>query len=120
MKCAISMAEKIKVPITILHPYRLNQIERKEDIVSVKKKLDNDALENFRILSDGLFKNKKISFDFRAEVGFVRDRVQDYARKNNILFLVMGFDLIARDKEVIEEVLKETETPVVVVPSLKK
>lgn len=120
MRCAIGMAEKIKVPITILHPYRLNQVERNEDMVTVKRKLDQDALENFKILSDGLFKNKKISFDFRAEVGFIQDRVQDYARKHKILFLVIGFDHASRDKEVIEGVLKETEAPLVVVPAVHK
>jgi hypothetical protein len=120
MKCAIGMAEKNKVPVTILHPYRLNQVERNEDMVTVKRKLDQDALENFKILSDGLFKNKKISFDFRAEVGFVQDRIEDYARKHKILFLVIGFDHASRDKEVMEGVLKETEAPLVIVPAIHK
>jgi len=108
------------VHLTILHPYRLNQLDKKEDMVGVKKKLDLDAAKNFELLTGGLLKNKKVSFDFRAEVGFIQDRVQDYARRNNILFLVIGFNLATGNKEILEEVVKEIEAPLVVVPSSNK
>jgi len=46
--------------------------------------------------------------------------VQDYARRNNILFLVIGFNLATGNKEILEEVVKEIEAPLVVVPSSNK
>ena len=120
LKWSIAMAERLNVHLTILHPYRLNQLDKKEDMVGVKKKLDLDAAKNFELLTGGLLKNKKVSFDFRAEVGFIQDRVQDYARRNNILFLVIGFNLATGNKEILEEVVKEIEAPLVVVPSSNK
>jgi len=120
LKWAVCMAEKLNVHLTILHPYRLNQLDKKEDMVGVKKKLDLDAAKNFELLTHGLFKNQKVSFDFRAEVGFIQDRVQDYARRNNILFLVIGFNLATGNEEILKEIVKEIEAPLVVVPCATK
>ncbi len=120
LKWAIGMAEKLDVHLTILHPYRLNQVEKKEDMIGVKKKLDYAATKNFEEISLGILNKLKVPFDFRPEVGFIPDRVQDYARRNNILFVVIGAKLAIENKEIIEEVLKETEAPLVVVPSRVK
>ena len=120
LKWAIGMAEKLNVHLMILHPYRLNQIEKKEDMVGVKKKIDNAATKNFEEISFGLLNKRKIPFDFRPEVGFIQDRVQEYARRNNILFVVIGTNMAIENKEILEELVKETETPFVLVPEVTK
>jgi nucleotide-binding universal stress UspA family protein len=120
LQWAVGMAEKLNVHLTILHPYRLNQVDKKEDMVGVKKKLELDASKNFEHLAHGLLKNQKVSFDFRAEVGFIQDRIEDYARRNNILFLVIGGNLANGNKEILEEIIEESEAPLVVVPSAVK
>jgi len=120
LKWSICMAEKLNVHLTILHPYRLNQLDKKEDMVGVKKKLELDAAKNFEQLSHGILKNRKEPVDFRAEVGFIQDRVQEYARKNNILFFVIGFNLVDGNKEILKEIVNETEVPLVVIPQPKK
>lgn len=118
LRWAGDMAARLNVHLTILHPYRLNQSDRKENMVNVKKKIDVDAARNFEFMSKALFKKQNISFDFRTEVGFVQDRVQDYARRNNILFLVIALDQAAGNKEILEEMVKETGVPVVVIPQV--
>jgi hypothetical protein len=118
LKWSINMAEKLNVHLTILHPYRLNQLEKKEDMVGVKKKIDSEAAKNFEQISVGLFNKQTVSFDFRPEVGFIQDRVQDYTRKNKILFLVIGTKVAIENKEILEELVKETEVPLVLIPSL--
>ena len=119
LKWAICISEKLNVHLTILHPYRLNQLDKKEDMVGVKKKLELDAAKNFEQLSRGIFKNTKEPVDFRAEVGFIQDRVQDYARRNNILFFVIGFNLVDGNTEMLKEIVNETEVPLVVIPQTK-
>jgi len=85
--------------------------------VGVKKKLELDAAKNFEQLSHGILTNTKEPADFRAEVGFIQDRVQDYARRNGVLFFVIGLNLAVGNKEILEEIIKETEVPLVVIPS---
>jgi nucleotide-binding universal stress UspA family protein len=106
----------LNVHLTVLHPYRLNQLEKKEDMVAVKKRLDLDAAQNFERIGQGLFNGQKVSVDFRSEVGFIPDRVQDFARRNNILLLVIGVDLAMGTKEGLEEIVKEIEVPLVIIP----
>jgi hypothetical protein len=117
LKWSACMAEKLNAHLTILHPYRLNQLDKKDDVVGVKKKLELDAAKNFEQLSHGILTNTKEPADFRAEVGFIQDRVQDYARRNGVLFFVIGLNLAVGNKEILEEIIKETEVPLVVVPS---
>ena len=116
LKWAVCMAEKLGVHLTILYPYRLNQIDKKEDVVGVKKKLELDAAKNFELVANGLFNNQKISFDFRAEVGFVQDRIEDYARRNNILLFVIGFNLINGNEEILRGIENVIKIPLMVVP----
>jgi hypothetical protein len=120
LKWAACMAEKLNVHLTILHPYRLNQLDKKEDMVGVKKKLERDAAQNFELVAHNLFSNQKVSFDFRVEVGFIQDRIQDYARRNNILFFVIGFNLIDGNEEILKEIENEIKIPLMVVPQSKK
>jgi hypothetical protein len=114
------MAEKLNAHLTILHSYRLNQLDKKEDMVAVKKKLELDAVKNFEQLSRGILTNRKEPADFRAEVGFIEDRVQDYARRNGTIFLVIGLSLAVGNNEMLEEIIKETEVPLVIVPTKVK
>jgi len=116
LKWAIAMAAKLKVHLTILHPYRLNQLDKKENMVGLKRKLDVDAFKNFEVLANGLLSKQKISFDFRSEVGFIQDRVQDYAQRNTILFLVIGADQVTANHDTLEEMVREIGVPMVVVP----
>jgi len=120
LKWAVTLAEKLNVHLTILHPYRLNQVDKKEDMVGVKKRLEQDATKNFELVAHDLFNTQKISFDFRAEVGFIQDRIEDYARRNNILFFVIWFNLIEGNEEILKEIESEIKIPLMVVPQPKK
>jgi len=119
LKWAICMAEKLNVHLTILHPYRLNQLDKKEDMVGIKKKLELDAVKNFELVAHDLFSNQKVSFDFRAEVGFLQDRIEDYARRNNILLFVIGFNVIDGNEGILREIENEIKIPLMVVPKPK-
>jgi len=119
LKWAVCMAEKLSVHLTILHPYRLNQLDKKEDVVSIKKKIEFDATKNFELVAHELFDNQKVSFDFRAEVGFIQDRIEDYARRNNILLFIIGFNLIDGNEEILKEIENEIKIPLMVVPQPK-
>src|SRR5258708_3218568 len=89
LKWAGMIAIKLSAHLTILHPYRLDQLKKKEDIVLAKKNFDIDATKKFENIAIQLFSNAAISYDFYVEVGFIQDRVQEYLRKKDILFIVL-------------------------------
>lgn len=119
LKWAAGMAKKFDAHLTILHPYRLNQLQKKEDMIWVKKKIDQDAAKDFDKIAADLLKNGKISYEFRSEVGFINDRVQEHARKNNTLFLVIGKDFATENKEALNDLIEQTEVPLVIIPATK-
>jgi hypothetical protein len=118
LKWTASMALKLNIHLTIIHPYRLNQMKKKEDMVLAKKTIEIEARQNFEILATGLFKNETLSYDFHVEIGFIQDRMQEYSRKNNLLFIAIGKKL-ADTGDNLWELLDQIDVPVVIVPEIK-
>lgn len=115
LKCSIGLAEKLHCHLTVLYTYRL--VNKHNGAVSqMKKKIEEEASKNFAVLEEQLLKGKGIDYDFRIEIGFVDDRIEDHARKNKISFLVMGKGIIIRNKETFDELLDQLQSPLVIVP----
>ena len=112
----IQVALRHDLRISVLHPYRLNQTGRKHDPVLLKKEIDKEASDNFRKVAEGLLKSHNIPFDFRSEVGFLHDRIQDYARKNRMVLLVISKKLAINDPESVQELIKDLDVPTVIIP----
>jgi stalled ribosome rescue protein Dom34 len=117
LKWAAGMARMLSAHITVVHPYRLNQVVKKEDMISAKKNTDRDAVKNFENIAADLFKNENISYNFQSEVGFIQDRVEEYISKSDILFVAISKHQISDNKETIHEMLGRIEVPLVIVPA---
>lgn len=116
LKWSIDMAQQLNVHLTILNTYRLNQPVNGEGVLSMKRKIEEDAMDRFMTLEKEILEGKGVSFDFKSEVGFVSDRVEDHARKKQILFFVLGKKLGQRSKETLMELLDHISVPLVIVP----
>lgn len=112
---AIPEALKHHLHISVLYPYRLDQVRKKENAILSKKDMDFDASEKFERLVESELKNSRLTYDFHSEVGFLRDRIAEHARKNNVVMLVMGKGQLA--EESFPELVKELNIPLVIVPS---
>ncbi len=117
LQWAIPEAQKHALHISVLYPYRLDQLKRREDAVQSKKAMDMDADEKFERLVAGILRDSRVSFNFQSEVGFLRDRIREHANKNTVVMLVMGKKLAG--EESFQELIEEVEVPVVIVPSKK-
>ncbi len=118
LRSALQLATKNKARITVLHPYRLNQVVKKENLGKVKRDIDEEAALNFKKISHVL-KKGNISYDFRSEVGFLTDRVQEHLRRSNIKLLVMNKGLADVNREALNELIHQLEIPVIIVPQDK-
>lgn len=112
---AIPEAQARKLNITVLFPYRVDPLRRKENQPVSKGELDREALKKFEQTAKGMLLSSRIPFDFRSEVGFLRDRITDFARKNNVTLVVM--DSLMAQLESFPELLTELKIPLVIVPS---
>lgn len=102
----------------MLYPYRLDQVRKNDNIVISKKDLDKEATEKFEGQVEGLLKKSRITFEFHAEVGFIRDRVFDHARRANVVMLVISERMATAES--FPELMKELTIPILIMPSKKE
>ena len=113
---SINMAQKLKVHLTILNTYRLNQPVNDGGFVKMKRKMEEEANGQFLRIERDILDGKGISFDFKSEVGFVSDRVEIHARKKQILFFVVGKKITQRNADTFNDLLDHISVPLVIVP----
>lgn len=115
LQWAIVISRELKTHLTILYTYRLS-IVQKHEVLQMKKKLEEEAIEIFSTWERELLKDRGVSYDFKTEVGFVNDRIEEHARKNPVSFLVMGKYSSSQNKESFDELVGHIDIPLVIVP----
>lgn len=116
LKWASQTASKLQSHLTILYPYRLTELSRFEDVSSVKKNLDKQALKSFHAMAEPIVRDNGVSYDFRSEVGFVSDRVYSYSSKNEIMMIVLSRKVAQNSPDVLSDLLAVIPVPLVIVP----
>lgn len=112
---AVNLSKQFKSHITILYTYRLLNSQNGE-LVDMKKKIEEQAKQNFSLLEKEVLVGSGVSYDFKIEVGFVSNRVREYAKENGVSFLVMGRKMNGRNKESFDELTENIHVPLVIVP----
>lgn len=112
---AVTIARQLKAHLTVLYTYRLLHA-RNGEVLQLKKKMEDDAQQHFVQLEKDLLRDKGITYDFRTEVGFVSDRIEDHAKKNNLNFLVMDKNISTKSKENFDELMEHLNVPTLLVP----
>jgi len=115
LRWAIMTAQQQKAHLTILYVYRLTKPEKGE-VIEMKKKIEVEAARNIAILEKELMQGQGITYDFRTEVGFVADRIEDYAKKNTVSCLVMDKAMSTGNKETFGDLIEHIKVPLVIVP----
>lgn len=114
LRWSIDLAKRLHSHITILYTYRLNK--QTEGAVTMKKNMEEEAKINFSELERELLAGTGLTYDFKTEVGFVADRVEEHAKKKNVGFLVMGKGMTVGSKEAFEELMEHLQVPLIIVP----
>lgn len=117
LQWAVTEAQKRNLHVSVLHSYRLDQVRKKDNVVQSKKELETESLEKFESQMAGLLRSSHLSFDFRSEVGFLRDRIAERARKHQIVMVVVGTTQAIAES--FGELIDGIEVPLVIVPSGK-
>lgn len=117
LRWAAEIAQQQHQHMTIVYPYRLNVLNRKEDIVQMKKNIDQDAASNFEKIAREVLGGLHVSFDFRSEVGFMNDRVEEHVRKGNVSLVVMSKKMALGSKDNLHDLIDHAGVPLVIVPT---
>ena len=116
LRWAVAVARKFDAHLTVLNTYRLTQPGNGEEVIKMKRMIEEKATDLFLKIENDILKDQGISFDFKSEVGFVRDRVEDHARKKELLFFVIGKNSSVMNRESLNELIDRINIPLVIVP----
>src|SRR6478609_2225616 len=115
IRWAVILAQQLKMPLTILYTYRLLQY-RNGEVLQLKRKMEDEAKQQFMEFEKELLIDRGVTYNFKIEVGFVTDRIEDHARKNSLSFLVMNKNANESGKETIDDLMEHIHVPVLLVP----
>jgi K+-sensing histidine kinase KdpD len=115
LKYAVKLSRQFNSHMTILYTYRLFSSANGEAI-EMRKKIEEKARQNFSVLEEEILASSGVSYDFKIEVGFVSNRVREYAKVNSVSFLVMGKKMNGSSKESFDELAENIQVPLVIVP----
>jgi nucleotide-binding universal stress UspA family protein len=103
--------------LRVIYPYRLTQLSGSDNLVQLKRNIEIEAKNNFSKMADVIFKGEEFQYDFKAEVGFINDRVYSYTKKSEILVVVLSKRMASTNREALNELLDHLRAPLLVVPS---
>jgi hypothetical protein len=116
LKYAVDLSRQFNNHITVLFTYRLLSSLNGE-AVEVRKRMEEKARQDFSVLEKEVLAGTGVSYDFKIEVGFVSNRVKEYAKNNGISFLVMGKKMNGSSKESFDELAENLHVPLLIVPN---
>jgi len=105
----------MRAHLSILYTYRLIQ-PRSGEIINIKKVMEHEARQKFELLEKDFLQNSGIVYDFKVEVGFISDRIEDRAKNNALDFVVMDKTMRSNSNESLEELLEHIHVPMLLVP----
>jgi nucleotide-binding universal stress UspA family protein len=115
LEWAVSLARHMRAHLSILYTYRLIQ-PRSGEIINIKKVMEHEARQKFELLEKDFLQNSGIVYDFKVEVGFISDRIEDRAKNNALDFVVMDKTMRSNSNESLEELLEHIHVPMLLVP----
>jgi hypothetical protein len=115
LQYAVNLSKQFKCHITVLYTYRLLS-GNSDEAVDMRKKTEEQAKLSFSVLEKEVLVGSGVSYDFKIEVGFVSNRVREYAKNNKVSFLVMGKKMNGSNKESFDELAANLQVPLVIVP----
>ncbi len=121
IKAALALAMQKEEALVILYAYRL-LMPKDQDIAGFRTAMELHARTEFETLMKRLNVDQKTPFEFRAEIGFLSDRIDAYLKTNPVDTIVMGQHLAHAIREnsglTFENFLETTKVPVLVIPEV--
>lgn len=112
---ALMLAQHTLAHLSIRYTYRLIQ-PRDADLIHLKHAIEKEAQQRFAKIEHDHLTGKGVAYDFEIEVGFVSDRIGDYAKKNNLNMIIMDKHVNTHSGETFEEIMSSLKVPILLIP----
>jgi hypothetical protein len=121
VKTAGDLGALLKHPVMLLCSYRLIQSKASEEVQVIKKRYETLAAEKLKQISKT---QSAIKLSFRAEIGFLSDRIESFVKTEKVKYLVIGNETTNTINEQkglsLKEFVDKVGVPVLVVPDKGK
>jgi hypothetical protein len=119
LKWASKLAREGKASLAVLFSYRLLQSGKLNDIVSFRRKTEEESRQKFAEMEQFIF-SKDVQTTFITEIGFYSDNVENFTRKNPMTLVVLS-ETVANTiydhkGQSLQHFLKSLHVPLLIVP----
>lgn len=90
LEVASALARKHQAQLAILFSYRLLPAELNDEASTIKSRILTNAKEKFQKLEQKFTLPGSVDYEFKTEIGFLADRVENFARKKNVDLVVLS------------------------------
>ncbi|CAN5310727.1 hypothetical protein BH09BAC3_BH09BAC3_10940 [soil metagenome] len=112
---AISIARKLRGHLCILFVYRLVP-SRSGELIHWKKTIEEEAQLKFLAIEQIELSKSGLSYEFKIEIGFIADRIENFASKNDLVFIVMDKNAYVDSTESFDDLMKLMKVPLLLCP----
>jgi nucleotide-binding universal stress UspA family protein len=115
LKWAVQFAKTQASHLTILYTYRLTK-NMTGEVVEWKKKKEEEAKQKFAAVENECLAMTGIVYEFKIEVGFMADRIEEHLKKYETSFLVIDKNMCSQSKDTFDDLMEHVTVPMVIVP----
>jgi nucleotide-binding universal stress UspA family protein len=119
LRWAYRLAKSGKLPLVVLYSYRLLQTGKLNDIVSFRKKTEEESRQKFAEWEKTVL-HADVPASFVTEIGFFSDTIENYIRKNTGVLVVlsesMAHSIYDHKGQSLLHFLKGLQVPLLIVP----
>ena len=120
LQCANKIAIGTGAQLTVLYSYRLIQTGKVADVLSFKRKTEEECKNKFLQLMENVTDGKKERVSFVIEIGFYSDNIVNFIRKNPSSIVVVSDSLAQSIYDhkglTLLQFLKGLKVPLLIVP----
>ncbi len=121
VKSAGELGARLKLPVMLLCSYRLIQSNASEEVQVIKKRYETLAAEKLKQINKT---QPAIRQSFRAEIGFLADRIESFMKTQKVKYLVIGTEAASTIHEqkgiTVAQFMDKKGAQVIIVPKPSK
>lgn len=118
LQVAIGLSARFNSRLIILYAYRI--IPQNNSVTDYRKTTVQRAHDNFDKLANQLQLNGAVPYEFRAEIGFLSDRIESCLKAEPVQLIVMSektaFHINEHKGLSLKHFINQVATPVLIVP----
>lgn len=124
LEIAATVASACHAHLIILFSYRLVDLGRDADVLTLKASMDAKARSRFNELCAPVLDNKEVVYEFQTEIGFTADRIRTYINKKAVGMVVIGErqanDIDEHRSLTLREFISDMKLPFLIIPEEAK